>query len=53
MAAKKKENPPKRIWTRDREELASVDDTRESIQTIDAKGKIKGGREYFGFPLTK
>lgn len=41
----------KKKWTNDRKELVSVEKTRDSIKFVDDKGKVRGGREYYGVPV--
>lgn len=49
-SAKTKKKSEKKVWTKDRKELVSVEKFRESTKRVMAKG-IEGGREYYGLPL--
>lgn len=40
-----------KIWTRKRELLESVEDSRNSILVLDEKGDLTGGKEFYGKPL--
>lgn len=48
--SKKKEETVKKVWTKDRKELVSVEEVRDSTQRLTDKG-VQGGREYYGVQL--
>lgn len=45
--AKAKKTTIKKVWTKDRKELVSVEKVRDSTKRLTEKG-IQGGREYYG-----
>lgn len=55
MAEKKvkevKKFKSKRVWTNKREDLVSVEKTRESLKFKDKDGNLKGGVEFYGVPV--
>lgn len=55
MAEKKakevKKSKSKRVWTNKREDLVSVEKTKESVKLKDKDGNLKGGIEFYGVPV--